>query len=360
MATPRMINDVLEICIEAGINVSGQTVNTHLKDDGDSDNEDEGEICEPRDTPEAQPKKAKAKKCYAMTVKMAEYLVTKGCLIDVLDRAFEIRRTSRVTRLEAAERSVKHEETELDIKMHDPETELKRTTRVKPENERAPKAIAFIKTRLLEWRGQEYQKLVVDFDIPIEAFMADKVVQRWKTKVLESVRAIEQDLNTQREQEEADKRKAAEAKKQANEEACKKEQEERARQREFAQQQKAHKEQPPSSSTQVPKASTSTDTNQPLAVENLDARLAHGQPVYKAQIAVPRRHVPPIQTTGMTALARSYPSPITPGSSAHPAHIPVAQTQLAPPLPHTPNTPTFNIPGSMSQLQPCTPALSLP
>ncbi|KAG9081189.1 hypothetical protein FRC06_005744 [Ceratobasidium sp. 370] len=307
---------------------------------------------------------------------MAEYLVTKGCLVDVLDRAFDnplhescyevggCQNCVRQRELDeakdqlAAKRSVKREETELDIKMYDPETELKRKTRVKRKNERVPKDVAFIKTRLLEWREQEYQKLLVDFDIPIDAFLADKFVQRiakfkvkdlesfsspdidwsapveWKTKVLESVQAIEQDLNTQRERGEVDKRKAAEAKKRANEEARRKEQEERACQREFERQQKARKtsQQLPLLSAQAPGASTSTGVNQPLVANNTEARLAQGRAVYKVQIAVPRHQVPPIQTTGTTVLARSYPSPITPGASVHPSHVPVARTQLPPPL----------------------------
>ncbi|KAG9096998.1 hypothetical protein FS749_007300 [Ceratobasidium sp. UAMH 11750] len=89
MATPKMLSDALEICIEAGINISGLVSNTRLKTDGDSEHEDDMEaLPEATDILDNQPRNPKSKNRYPMTVAIAEYLATKGCLVDVLDCAF--------------------------------------------------------------------------------------------------------------------------------------------------------------------------------------------------------------------------------------------------------------------------------
>ncbi|KAG9096997.1 hypothetical protein FS749_007299 [Ceratobasidium sp. UAMH 11750] len=137
----------------------------------------------------------------------------------------------------AAERSVKREEVELDIKIYNPETELKRKTRTRLENERTPKDAKLIKDKLLNWRQQAYEKILAEFDIPIEAFMSDKELQRiakfkltslesfdnpgilwsapveWKTEVLSAVWDIEKVEAQHKEKEEAEWKAKADAKK---------------------------------------------------------------------------------------------------------------------------------------------------
>ncbi|KAG8720585.1 hypothetical protein FRC08_018797 [Ceratobasidium sp. 394] len=211
MATPRMISDALDICSEAGINVSGLVGNLRLKDEPDSDREDNVEaLPEGATAPEtSQAKTTKNKNRYPMSVAIAKYLVTKGCLVKVLDRAFNNpphklcynvggckncmhhRELDEAQDQLAGERVAKHEEVELDIKMYKPETELKRKTRVKADNERGPREAKIIKDKLLEWQKQACQNIVDDFNILPDAFMTDKELQRMAKFKVSSLKSFD-------------------------------------------------------------------------------------------------------------------------------------------------------------------------
>ncbi|KAG8731998.1 hypothetical protein FRC10_001317, partial [Ceratobasidium sp. 414] len=71
---------------QAGIDVSAELLNIKVEDDDDSEDENLPAVV-PKGSKKAASKMAKG--LYTMLIRIVEYLVTKGCLVEVLDREFE-------------------------------------------------------------------------------------------------------------------------------------------------------------------------------------------------------------------------------------------------------------------------------
>ncbi|KAG8721800.1 hypothetical protein FRC08_010137 [Ceratobasidium sp. 394] len=267
-----------------------------------------------------------------MSLAIAEYLVTKGCLVDVLDRVFDnpphvpcyevggCQNCVRQRQLDEAEdrlaqeRLAKREEIELDIKMYEPnEEKRKHKERSKrKEHERSPKETKVFKEKLVEWREHKYQQLLEELDIPLDAFMSDKELQKiakfkvtgldsfahpevewfapaeWKTEALQAIQDAEQAEASRIAQEEAKKRGLEEERKQAQDEKRrKKELERQEKQREKQLKAQATQSKKTQSSAPIPVASTSSATlhHPPTSQDTTHTdRLGQGRPVSRMQI----------------------------------------------------------------------------
>jgi hypothetical protein len=88
MATSKMIKDAAEQCKDAGIAVSADLLNIKIEEDEESDAEDAPVPTAPKVATESSKSTSKTG-CGEMTIGMAEYLVTEGCLVEVLDCEFD-------------------------------------------------------------------------------------------------------------------------------------------------------------------------------------------------------------------------------------------------------------------------------
>ncbi|KAG9080860.1 hypothetical protein FRC06_006062, partial [Ceratobasidium sp. 370] len=78
MATSQMLKGAMIMCKAAGIDVSAELLNIKAEDDDDSEDEDLPAVV-PWGSKKAARKTAKG--LYAMSIGIAQYLVTKGCLV---------------------------------------------------------------------------------------------------------------------------------------------------------------------------------------------------------------------------------------------------------------------------------------
>ncbi|QRW03330.1 Helicase conserved C-terminal domain [Ceratobasidium sp. AG-Ba] len=391
MATPKMIRDAEEMCQEAGIdiNLSGQVYAIELKPEIDQDQEDEPEqpieSANPPDEPSAS---TKTKGRYAMSLSMAEYLVTEGCLVEVLDREFNnpphvpcalvggcqncVRKRQKEEdedRL-AQERSVKREETIQDVKDFALEPEQKHKDPPKSkEYERTAKDTTAVRERLSKWRDKKYEEIIDEMSIPLDAFMTDKELRaiskvkisslesfqelgiswpapiEWKVAAVAEIERIDQELENIREQKRQDddkKRLQAEADRKARADSSKQAKDARRLK-------KTSEPQQPS----VDSAMANTDIGSPsnsllfssytpaiqLPVPSKMNRLGQGRPVKMMRINTSTR-LPAAQSA-----RQPYPSPITPKTSLLPNSQLVTQNNQHPTTLYTPNTPTFQIQG---------------
>jgi superfamily II DNA helicase RecQ len=167
MATPRMIKDAAEQCKDAGIAVSADLLNIKVEEEEESDAEDAPAPIAPKAAKESSKSTSKTGRS-EITIGMAEYLVTEGCLVEVLDREFnnpphvpcyEIEgcyNCKRKRRTEEAAQVPKQEENELEVQEYNPQAkELKQqTTESAKETTRSAKETKIFKKAIQDCSGR--------------------------------------------------------------------------------------------------------------------------------------------------------------------------------------------------------------
>ncbi|KAG8741802.1 hypothetical protein FRC10_002401 [Ceratobasidium sp. 414] len=188
MATLKMLKDAATMCREAGIVVSEQLLNIKVEDN-DSDNEDTPVMV----TKASKESATKANGLYQMTIGIAEYIATEGCLVEVMDREFDnpphipcydiggcynCKRQRQHN--EQARLAMNGAPNQEDLQQYNPVEAVKHTAKelAIEETKRLPKDLKIFKKAIEVWREDKYMRLVDILNICEDAFMTDKELKR--------------------------------------------------------------------------------------------------------------------------------------------------------------------------------------
>ncbi|KAF8598606.1 hypothetical protein BDV93DRAFT_561112 [Ceratobasidium sp. AG-I] len=197
MATPKILLDARDMCLEAKIDVNPQLLLIKIEDSAEA----EGKPDEPRSQikPQARRKKdSKPKSRYRMTLGMAKLLATSGCRVSVLDREFNNpdhelcynvgacnncvreRETNEAVDRHASSRQVKREAVELSIAFYDGEAEELKHEAAKSANEgkRQGNEWKIFKSAIQSWQKKKIMELLDVMDLCEDTFMTDPELLR--------------------------------------------------------------------------------------------------------------------------------------------------------------------------------------